>query len=314
MKRLIAVTTAICLLATVAVASAPDSALQSTNKIPPVKDAAASTVSGALDCSGAIEISLDNIYVGDNTGAANNVTTYGCSTWNESGGEVVYHLFLAEPTMWEATIVGNGCDLDLALLDQCDENLGCLIVVDSGVFTDTPVAGDFYFVVDGYNGAGCSFTFEIATILPPEPVSFCDSVEDVFGANFNGTTCGGVNTIASLGCETSTVNGLEYYYEIFMPSGSSFTADVTNTADGVLWVVDACVGPFTCLAFADDTLSGGLETISYANDTASDMYVYVVIDSWGTETCGNYQMTFATSGGALPVENAAFGEVKAQYR
>ncbi len=30
---------------------------------------------------------------------------------------------------------------------MCDEDLGCLIVVDSGVVTNVPVSGDFYFVV-----------------------------------------------------------------------------------------------------------------------------------------------------------------------
>ena len=76
---------------------------------------------------------LKTTYFGDNTGQPNNVTTYGCSLWDESGGEVVYHLFLPEPTMFSASITPNGCDLDLAVLDQCDENDGCLIVVTSGV-------------------------------------------------------------------------------------------------------------------------------------------------------------------------------------
>ena len=72
---------------------------------------------GQLDCSGAIEISLDNVYTGDNTGLISNVAGYGCGYWYEPGGEVVYHLFLASPAMFEATIEGSYCDLDLAVLE-----------------------------------------------------------------------------------------------------------------------------------------------------------------------------------------------------
>ncbi|MBE0567888.1 MAG: hypothetical protein IH621_18180 [Krumholzibacteria bacterium] len=297
-----------------AASAGPDGILSSTSKIPVVKESGEPN-KGLLDCSGAIEISLDNVYYGDNTGMPNNVTTYGCSTWNESGGEVVYHLYLAEPAMFEAYITPSGCDLDLAVLDQCDEDLGCLIVVDSGVVTNVPVTGDFYFVVDGYAGAECPFTFEIISVPVPEPVEFCSAVEEVYGTYFEGDTCGGVNNIATLDCGDYTENGLEYYYEVFMPAGSTFTADVTYaTADGALWVLDACNEPFNCLGYADNTLSGETETVTYTNDTGSDTYVYLVIDSWGTGACGTYVMDFASTGGAIPAESRSFGNVKAMFR
>ncbi len=317
MKKMLVIAIAISLVASAAWAGVSPDAFNSTSKITPIKDSAAGTKLGLLDCSSAIEISLDVVYSGDNTGAANNISAYGCSTWDESGGEVIYHLFLSEPTMFEGTLTPSGCDLDLAVLDQCDEDLGCLIVVDSGVVTNVPVSGDFYFVVDGFGGAGCAFTLEIASAATPPPppvVDFCDSVEDVFGTYFTGTTCAGVNNVSALGCEVYTENGLEYYYEIFMPAGSEFTATVTNTADGALWVVDACADPLNCLAYADDTLSGDPETVAYSNASANDMYVYLVIDSWNTDTCGDYTMDFVATGGAVAVEEAAFGTVKALYR
>jgi hypothetical protein len=317
MKKMLVIAIAISLVASAALAGVTPDAFNSTSKITPIKASASGGKLGLLDCSSAIEITMDVVYSGDNTGAANNISAYGCSTWDESGGEVIYHLFLSEPTMFVGTLTGSGCDLDLAVLDQCDEDLGCLIVVDSGVETAVPVSGDFYFVVDGYGGAGCPFTLEIATAeLPPPPVAvdFCNSVEDVFGTSFTGTTCTGVNNVSSLGCETYTEAGLEYYYEIFMPAGSTFTADVTNTADGALWVVDACTDPINCLAYADDTFTGDTETITYSNVTANDMYVYLVVDSWGTGSCGDYVMAFTASGGAVAVEEAAFGAVKALYR
>jgi hypothetical protein len=316
MKKLLVITMVLTFVAGTAMAGGLDSKdFRSIDKEIPVKDSApAGTKVGNLDCSGMIEVSLDNVYVGDNTGAVNNVTTYSCSSFNESGGEVVYHLFLSEPAMFEGYITTDGCDLDIAVLDQCDEDLGCLIVVDSGVSTNVPITGDVYFVVDGYNGAGCAFTFTLDSVDLPQPVGFCDAVENVFGTYFTGNTCAGVNNISELGCETYTEDGLEYYYEIFMPAGSSFTADVTNTADGALWVVDACEDPIGCLAYADDSFSGDTETISYSNNTAEDMWVYLVVDSWGTDSCGDYEMDFAATGGAVATEGSTFGNFKAMYR
>ena len=67
-------------------------------------------------------------------------------------------------------------------------------------------------------------------------------------------------------------------------------------------------------AYADNSFTGDTETISYTNATAQDTYVYLVVDSWDADTCGDYEMTFSASGGAVAVEQEAFGFVKAMYR
>jgi len=314
MKKLILLIVAIGLVATAATAGVSPDDFRSASKIVPVKDTLTTNKLGTLDCSGAIEVSLDNVYVGTNVGATNNVSTYGCSVWDESGGEVVYHIFFAAPTMFTANISGDGCDLDMAVLDQCDEVLGCLIVVDAGVVTNAPVSGDIYFVIDGYAGAECSFTFDINSVAAPDPVDFCDSVDDVFGNYFEGDTCTGENNIFSEACGVYDEQGYEQYYEIFMPAGSSFTADVTNSADGGLWVLDACASPYNCLAYADDTFTGGTEVVSYSNVTPNDMWVYLVVDSYGANSCGTYVMNFASSGGAVATEEVTFGGMKATFR
>lgn len=312
MKKMIIAALAITLIASTAFA-ANSGKLTSTTKVQIEKETAIDANKGLLDCSGAIEVALDNSYAGDNTGAANNVATYGCSTWNEAGGEVVYHIFFAAPTMFTADIV-SVCDLDLAVLDGCDEALNCLIVVDSGVQTNSPVSGDFYFVVDGYAGAECAFTFNINSVTPPPPASFCDLVQDVTGNYFTGDTCTGVNNVSALGCEDYSEAGLEQYYEIFMPAGSSFTADVTNTADGALWVLDSCSDPLGCLAYADATFGGDMESVSYTNASGVDMTVILVVDSWGAGSCGTYTMDFTSTGGAVATESMSFGAAKAMFR
>ncbi len=109
-----------------------------------------------LDCSSMTEVELDGVYAGDNTGLPNNVTYYGCSDWDESGGEVVYHLYLATPRRFNVRLE-SVCDLDLAILGGCDENLDCIEVTDNGAESTIAQQGDFYFVVDGYAGAACAF-------------------------------------------------------------------------------------------------------------------------------------------------------------
>ena len=58
----------------------------STPDAPVQKFAFAPTRTATLDCSGAIEVTLDGVYYGDNTGLPNNVDGYSCNPWWEPGG------------------------------------------------------------------------------------------------------------------------------------------------------------------------------------------------------------------------------------
>lgn len=273
---------------------------------------------GLLNCSGAVEIALNNTYTGTNVGAPNNVTTYGCSTWNESGGEVVYHLYLPTLKMWTASVTST-CDLDIAVLSACDEAAAsCLIVVDTGVSTNVPVSGDFYFVIDGYAGASCAFTFTITEVTPPPPVDFCQYVVPLActDSQLAGDTCTGQNLIkTNWACTGYTENGLENYYAITLNPGGDFAATVTFASkDAALYVFDGCVEPFTCLTGADDTVTGQPETVSYTNSGTVPQTVYLVIDSYGTASCGAYTGTFTCSPGTVATTSASWSELKTQYR
>lgn len=122
---------------------------------------AAGPAAAQLDCSGQTEVQLGGVYDGDTASRLNNVTSYGCSDWTESGGEAVFHLFLASPRLFEVSLTSE-CDLDLAILIDCDAQLGCVEVTDDGAASSSPQQGDFWFVVDGYQGAAC--VFELAVI------------------------------------------------------------------------------------------------------------------------------------------------------
>jgi hypothetical protein len=306
----------ILLTASWAAAGIPSGALSATGKTPVGKvTIVPAQAAGTLDCSGAIEISLNNTYSGDNWGLPSNVAQYGCNPWYEPGGEVVYHLFLAEPAMWEAGVEGSTCDLDLAVLNMCDENDGCIAVVDASVVTEVPVSGDIYFVVDGYSEEGCPFTFTITELPLPPPVTFCDLAVAVNDTAFYGYTCtSGQNLISSLECGATPEDGFEAYYSIIMTPGSSFTATVTSASDGALWLLGECVEPFTCLAYADAGLGGDPEVITYANTGAGDVTVYLVVDYYGPETCGTYELNFSFTSGEVSVEPSNWGSIKQLYR
>lgn len=304
------------LAASWAAAGVPAGALSPTGKLTVHKETVSSAMAGMLDCSGAIEISLNNTYTGDNTGLPSNVAQYSCNPWYEPGGEVVFHIFLTSPTMFEATVEGSYCDLDLAVLDQCDENLGCITLVDAGVTTDVPVSGDIYFVVDGYSEEGCPLTFTITELPLPPAVTFCDLAEVVTGPTFSGSgsTCQGENLVSSLPCYPIPVEGLEAYYKIVLQSGATLDATVTNQLDGILWLLGTCAEPFTCLGYADATGYVEPEIITYTNTTAGDVTVYLVVDEYGPGFCGVYDVEITITPGQVPVAPSSWGSIKSLFK
>ena len=314
LKTLIAT---VCLLSLAGAALAVD--LHEASKVPVDKpgDPHIMGTQGLLNCSGAIEINLGTnpaVVTGTNVGAPNVVTYYGCSSWNESGGEVIYRVTFPADVTWAASLSGMTGDLDLAVLDMCDESLGCLIVVDSNVYVSAPYPGEFYFVVDGYAGASSAFTLTVTTTPFVTPPTICELIQEATGTFFMGDTCDGYNNIQTNACGTYSEAGLEHYYEIKVPAGCNFTANVTyDVEDGALWLLDTCATGYACIGYADDTLSGDMETLTYANATGTAQSVILVLDAWGTGACGTYQFEFI-SDCAVATERESFGGVKAMFR
>ena len=286
------------------------------------------TDKGLLDCSSATPVMLDMTYSGDTSTGVNNVSTYGCSSFDESGPELVYVLELTEPTMFTVNLLPEvGVDLDLAVLDQCDEDLGCLIVADTGVSTLVPQVGTIYFVVDGYLGVSGTFDLEFIQDPLPEPIDACARVEqplpgqegDVLVGNYSfaGDTCGSPNSVETQPCGFYTEAGADNWYEIVLLPGASIDVTMTHSTDGALWLFDACAEPFDCLGYADDTLSGEPETLSYTNTTGSQQVVYLVVDSYvgfdGID-CGTFTADVVINPpGVIGLEASSWGEVKARF-
>jgi hypothetical protein len=314
--RIIAIAVLSVLLAAgFATAGVSKKAPATMEKVAPAKQTVSLTAAGLLDCTGAVEVTLDNVYTGDNTGLLSNVAGYPCNPWYEPGGEVVFHLFLAVPTMFTAAVQGDYCDVDLAILNQCDEGAGCIDVVDATYSTTEPLSGDIYLVVDGYDEGGCPFTLTLTEESLPEPTTFCDLAQVVTESGvFYGYPCGGENLVSSGSCSQYGAGGLEDYYSILMPAGSTLTATLTHVNDGVLWLLGSCTEPYSCLAYADDTYSPDPETITYVNTTAGNLQVYLVADSFQPNSCGAYDLEITLTPGGVPADDGTIGNLKWLFR
>lgn len=131
---------------------------------------------GLLVCDNAIDFPCGETLSGSNVGAPSLVTTYSCIGWNESGGEVVYELYLDDVYDVTATLSNNACDVDVFLLSDCEE-ANCIIHGHIS-FSIQLNPGLYYVVVDGYEGAECSYDLTITCEAPPtpgeDPGSTCD--------------------------------------------------------------------------------------------------------------------------------------------
>ena len=61
------------------------------------------------------------------------------------------------------------------------------------------------------------------------------------------------------------------------------------------------------------TFLGDPETISYINDTGANQPVYLVVDSYGTDSCGTFTGDITINGGVVGVEIPSWSEVKARF-
>ena len=107
-----------------------------------------------LNCEGAIPIACGQSLAGTTIGAANQTSTYNCTTFTEGGGEAIYVFTLATQQYVTIGINSGSPDLDMLLLSACD-NTACLAGSFGGTTTADAVtmclnAGTYYGVVDGF--------------------------------------------------------------------------------------------------------------------------------------------------------------------
>ncbi len=125
------------------------------------KVAAAACLSKSyLNCTSAQNIYCGVPVNGTTIGGVNNVTTYGCNSWVQSGPEKVFILQTTETTTITATLSNLTADLDVIILDACSES-NCLAEGNNSATVANATPGMYIIVVDGYNGAQGNFTLSV---------------------------------------------------------------------------------------------------------------------------------------------------------
>ncbi|MCK4548223.1 MAG: hypothetical protein KAW17_12380 [Candidatus Eisenbacteria sp.] len=284
---------------------------------------------GDLDCSNAIPIICGETVMGDNTGMPNNVETYSCVGWTESGGEVVYELTLPGPDDWEITVTtdfGWDPDLDVFLLGSCDE-ADCIDYGDTGFVTDCIPPGTYYIVVDGYGGDEGAYEMTVECMIcegpadpcdfPPhdtceEAIVFCGDVS--FRCIDTNYMMGNDLDPGSGGCTGYSAQGPDVVYQVTLLPGGTITAsmDPVNGFDASMYLITDCSDPVNSCVIGDD--SGNPEGFTYTS--AEGGVYYLVADTYSSYNDGG-EFTLVIDimgGGASAVESATWSTIKALYR
>jgi hypothetical protein len=255
---------------------------------------------GGLQCDNAIEVTPYDPYDGTTQGALSRVDAYGCTSWNESGPEMVQQITTTRDGDLTATLSNlDGVNLDVFILDACDPESGCLASGDTSATYENAPAGTYFIVVDGYEGESGAYTLTVMAGLD------CASAVSLSpGVAYNGDTSGGpsvVHSYAGIG-SYNNMTGPESIHKITaFKSGGDITATLTDNGSGLeVFIVRPC-DPAGCLAHASGT---GTITATYPNAPVGTYFV-VVDGSYGAN--GAYTLTAGAlwaAGNGLPWVNS----------
>ncbi|MCK4546469.1 MAG: PPC domain-containing protein [Candidatus Eisenbacteria sp.] len=254
---------------------------------------------GLLDCSDAIPIYCDDVVTGDNTGAANNVETYGCVSWTESGGEVVYELVIPGPECYIVTAALSDmiCDLDVFILGSCEE-ADCITFGNTSATTPCLEPGTYYIVVDGYFGAECSYTLTITCEectcpgAAPENDTCDGAIEVFYGDEISGDLTNATNNYdpGSAGCTGYAAAGKDVTYVIDVAAGEKLAIKMAPQGfDASLYVVTDCDDVAgTCIVGSDNCCTGADEVVVFSS--AGGGTYYIICDACGSGNGGPFWM------------------------
>jgi len=315
-----------CLVVTSAFASDAGQRKKETLLQPFVFDKTAST---SLDCTGAPLLTCGAHVDSTTIGAANHVSQYGCVSFDESGGEVVYRFELDSHTEVDLRLIGMNADLDLFLLADCDAS-ACLRS-SASVSSERIVAclppGSYVVVVDGFSGQSSNFqlVYDCTPCVPCAP----EVTNDTCGTALKipshgqtqiltGSTCCARDDTHGDSCTGFLAFGLDVAYRLDLPPGCSIEATLRDGVDGKdmdlsIYMVSSCLDPRgTCVA-GSDANSVGPESFSFTS-VAGGTY-YLMVDAFGNQVCGDYELEIAfTNCSLVSIEAHPWSHVKQLYR
>jgi hypothetical protein len=111
-------------------------------------------------------------------------------------------------------------------------------------------------------------------------------------------------------CTSFTTNGEDVVYSMSVPAGTTLNVSYQSSGDASIYLLQDCTTS-TCIAGSDETLTGGLETLSFTFQ-AEGTY-YLVLDTFGTGSAGTFTLTGTLVCQGIPVQAATWGSVKARF-
>ena len=261
-------------------------------------------------CGNPLMISCGDNLNGDTNDGQNNLTTYATFN-NRTGSELIYAFQTAGGTV-DIQLSGLNADLDLFLVTDCTDPITGADVVASGtnggtiteMISENLVAGTYYIIVDGNQGANS--TFDISLTCTSTNGSCANPITLNCGDNVNGTNADGGSNINTY-FDDQSWTGPELIYEIQVPAGNLDIQLTGLTADLDLFLVTDCTNANGTVA-ASSTSSGNSESIT---TTVTAGTYYVLVDGYlGATSNFSLAVTCNTPGTCTdPIELLCGGNV-----
>ena len=233
-------------------------------------------------CPSAVTLTAEAPYNGTTNDGSSIITTYNCTSWNESGPEKWHVITTASTATITATLTNMSEDLDVFILNACNQN-GCNVYGNSSVTYENAPAGAYYIVVDGYNGVSGTYTLTVEVTAPTSSCSNVTTLTD--GVTYSGSTVGMSSATNSYNCSSWDESGPEQWHKITTSATSTITAELGNLSNDLdVFILDSC-DPNACLAYGDSTAT-------YSNAPAGTYYI--VVDGYAGNS-GAYELTASTS-------------------
>lgn len=281
---------------------------------------------GLLDCSSAIDAGCGFAYAGNNGSGVNNVETYSCVGYLESGPENVFRFVLGSTSNIAIHMQTAGGDLDLFLLSACDE--GACIAYSAGIATediamDCVAPGTYYIVVDGYGGTIDSYDLSVSCVdcAPPAGNETCDTAEPLVcgSVDFAPNTAGTTNNYdpgVGNACTGYSASGGDLVWSLCVPAGGAVSLTIAEVDyDASVYLVTDCANLVgTCLDGDDCYPYPCNDLISYTNGTGGDVNAYLIIDGFAGEAGNSHVTGSFDCCGQTPTIETTWGAVKAIAR
>jgi murein DD-endopeptidase MepM/ murein hydrolase activator NlpD len=204
-------------------------------------------------CTGALAITCGGQASGTTAGGTNSLSSYGCSTWPETGPERIYKLVLTSGGTFTATLSNLTADLDVFVLNACN-SAGCVAFGENAATVTNAPAGTYYIVVDGYQGVAGNFTLSVSCPAETGNNEPCGATQLPAGAGctFQTLTTAGATATTNpappnlAGCPTTGIKDI--WVKLIMPATGKVL--ITTTAGTLSDIVVAAYSGTSCSALS----------------------------------------------------------------